>query len=54
MESSCCDSAYLVGRMGRKITVTVGDTTITATSKEDIEKLIPVVDELRANKGKKK
>lgn len=47
--------AYLVGRMGRKLTVTVDGVSITATSKEEIEKLVPLVDDLRKKaKGKKK
>lgn len=45
--------AYLVGRMGRKVSITVGDTKVEATSKEEIERLIPLVDELRASKKKK-
>ena len=46
--------AYLVGRMGRKLTVTVDGVSITATSKEEIEKLVPLVDDLRKKaKGKK-
>lgn len=45
--------AYLVGRMGRKLTITVDGTTITATSKEEIEKLIPLVEKLREKKARK-
>lgn len=46
--------AYLVGRMGRKISITVGDTKIEATSKAEVEKMIPLVEELRAKKAKRK
>mgnify|MGYP001507243158 CR=1 FL=1 len=46
--------AYLVGRMGRKVSITVGDTKIEATSKAEVEKLIPLVEELRAKKAKKR
>lgn len=47
-------AAYLVGRMGRKVTVTVDGTTITAGSKKEIEALIPLVDQMRRKKGKSK
>ena len=46
--------AYLVGRMGRKLTVTVDGVSITATSKEEIEKLVPLVDGLRKKAKRKK
>ncbi|WP_374274451.1 hypothetical protein [Brevundimonas sp.] len=38
--------AYLVGRRGRKVTVTVGDKSITAESKKEVEELLDVVDRL--------
>lgn len=46
--------AYLAGRMGRKVSITVGDTRIEATSKAEVEKMIPLVEELRAKKAKRK
>jgi len=47
--------AYLIGRMGRKVTVTVDGNTITAGSKEEIEALIPTMEKIaKAAKAKKK
>ena len=46
--------AYLAGRMGRNLNVTVDGVSITATSKEEIENLVPLVDDLRKKAKRKK